>query len=87
MANVPLADRRLMDSPDEKTRAIDLDTPLPGTPSGATADLTPLAARYDLLETVGEGGMGVVYRARDRETGEVVALKVLRPEIAADPAG
>ena len=44
-----------------------------------------LADRYDVLELVGVGGMGAVYRARDRELDEIVALKVIRAELSAVP--
>ncbi|MCB9938708.1 MAG: SUMF1/EgtB/PvdO family nonheme iron enzyme [Planctomycetaceae bacterium] len=47
--------------------------------------------RFELLEEIGRGGMGVVFRARDRRTSEIVALKVLRhyndtqwPQLAAE---
>src|SRR4051812_15034396 len=43
--------------------------PAPTTP--------PLAGRYVLIDQVGSGGMGAVWRARDLRTGEVVAAKVL----------
>jgi Protein kinase domain len=50
----------------------------------AEPPLRTLGNRFDLLAEIGRGGMGIVYRARDRETGEVVAVKVLRPDIAHD---
>src|SRR5262249_49922884 len=42
--------------------------------------------RYDVLANVGKGGMGSVYKARCRDTGAVVAVKVVRPEVAKDPS-
>lgn len=45
-----------------------------------------IRTRYDLLEMLGAGGMGTVYRARDRELDEVVALKVIRGDLARQDA-
>jgi tetratricopeptide (TPR) repeat protein/predicted Ser/Thr protein kinase len=46
---------------------------------------TVLGSRYEILELLGEGGMGAVYKAADREVDRIVALKVIRPEMASKP--
>jgi len=59
---------------------------MPGPAGGATGDGPRVgrlfAGRYEMLSVLGEGGMGRVFRARDRELDDEIALKVLGGDLA-----
>jgi len=54
------------------------------TPPQELSRGTTIAGRYEIIEQLGTGGMGSVYRVEDMKIHEDVALKLIKPEIAAD---
>jgi eukaryotic-like serine/threonine-protein kinase len=76
--------------PDSTPQALDVSVFVGGETAGTSGGDRSLpssfAQRYDLLAAIGGGGMGVVYRARDRVLGRTVAVKILPPGWAGDPS-
>ena len=56
-----------------------METPKEELTSGST-----FAGRYQIIEELGKGGMGKVYRVLDKKLKEEAALKLIRPDIAQD---
>jgi len=54
------------------------------TPTVELTRGTVFASRYEIIEELGKGGMGRVYRVEDKKIKEEVALKLIKPEVASD---
>ena len=64
---------------DEKSTAV-VSRTVPQRRRGSLSEIPKTLGDYELLDELGKGGMGVVYRARQRKANRIVALKLIRPD-------
>ena len=79
--------RQMLSSLTRSSQVIGDDGPPEDLPTRVGADVLigQLLGEYRVLERINQGGMGILYRGEQPQIGKAVAIKVLLPQVAADP--